>query len=309
MSVNFCTKRDVTVDTLKANVVRTDALIITGGGGGTSTFDDASFRIENIVDDTKQIAFDAASISAATTRTITMPDEDVTLIPDTRTITAGVSLSGGGDLSADRTIDLDIVGTPAETTPDNADEILIQDVSAVAVRKMTRANFLSGLGIFTPSYICLRRNVTLGTGNPFTGTVVTLANTAAGENGFVDVTSAVLDQTVVSSGLTFSTPDITVPVGGAGIYEYSVSGTIRPNANTRVMIIGLSVNGAAASPLISAASSGAAANNYADFAGACLLSLSDSDTVAVQIAQNNEAGAAVNDTEVAMFNVTMKRIA
>jgi hypothetical protein len=40
---------------------------------------DGTFRIKNTVDDTKQIAFNAANISTATTRTITMPDANVDL--------------------------------------------------------------------------------------------------------------------------------------------------------------------------------------------------------------------------------------
>lgn len=44
-----------------------------------STQLDGTFRIENTSDPTKKIAFDASSISTATTRTITMPDANVNL--------------------------------------------------------------------------------------------------------------------------------------------------------------------------------------------------------------------------------------
>jgi uncharacterized membrane protein (Fun14 family) len=50
------------------------------------------------------------------------------------------------DLSANIGLRVDITGTTAETVADNADEILIYDVTAGALRKMTRANFVSGLG-------------------------------------------------------------------------------------------------------------------------------------------------------------------
>ena len=46
---------------------------------GSSTPSDATFRIQDNGDTTKQIAFEAFGISTSTTRTITMPDEDVTL--------------------------------------------------------------------------------------------------------------------------------------------------------------------------------------------------------------------------------------
>jgi len=54
--------------------------------GGT-TFSDATFRIQDNVDATKQIAFEAASITTGTTRTITVPDFDLTLVGLTNTQT------------------------------------------------------------------------------------------------------------------------------------------------------------------------------------------------------------------------------
>jgi hypothetical protein len=60
------------------------------------------------------------------------------------TTAANSGLSGGGDITASRSLVVDITGTTVETSADNADEILIWDVSANARRKMTRANFLGG---------------------------------------------------------------------------------------------------------------------------------------------------------------------
>lgn len=60
-------------------------------------------------------------------------------------ISAGAGLTGGGDITASRTLSVDINGTTAETSADNADKILIYDNSASALRSMTRANFLSGM--------------------------------------------------------------------------------------------------------------------------------------------------------------------
>ena len=57
---------------------------------------------------------------------------------------ANSGLSGGGDITASRSLVVDITGTTAETSIANNDEILIYDVSASARRKMTRANFLAG---------------------------------------------------------------------------------------------------------------------------------------------------------------------
>jgi hypothetical protein len=49
------------------------------GSAGSSTPADNVFRIQDNSDNTKQIAFEASSIGSGTTRTITMPNSDVTL--------------------------------------------------------------------------------------------------------------------------------------------------------------------------------------------------------------------------------------
>jgi hypothetical protein len=66
-------------------------------------------------------------------------------VPTSRTITAGTGLSGGGDLSANRTLSLDINGLTDEPSIASGDYVAIYDVSAGALRKMTRANFVAGL--------------------------------------------------------------------------------------------------------------------------------------------------------------------
>jgi hypothetical protein len=58
---------------------------------------------------------------------------------------ADSGLAGGGDITASRSLSVDIAGTTAETSPAGGDELLINDVSAGALRKITRSNFLSGI--------------------------------------------------------------------------------------------------------------------------------------------------------------------
>ena len=62
------------------------------------------------------------------------------------TIGAGTGLSGGGSLAANRTLALDIAGLTAETVAADADLLAVHDSSAGALRKMTRANLLAGVG-------------------------------------------------------------------------------------------------------------------------------------------------------------------
>jgi len=50
------------------------------GSAGSSTPADNVFRIQDNGDNTKQIAFEASGIGSGVTRTITMPNSDVTLV-------------------------------------------------------------------------------------------------------------------------------------------------------------------------------------------------------------------------------------
>lgn len=65
--------------------------------------------------------------------------------PTSRTLTAGSGLSGGGDLSANRSFAVDINGLTAESAIAGGDYVMIYDVSASALRKMTRSDFVAGL--------------------------------------------------------------------------------------------------------------------------------------------------------------------
>lgn len=64
-----------------------------------------------------------------------------TSVQAARAINTGSGLSGGGDLSADRTLLLDINGITAETVPAIADTLAIYDDTAAASRKVTLDNF------------------------------------------------------------------------------------------------------------------------------------------------------------------------
>jgi hypothetical protein len=84
----------------------------------------------------------------------------VAKVPTARTVSAGAGLTGGGDLSANRTLALDINGLTAETSIAAGDYVAIYDASAAALRKMTRADFIAGLGAGISSAYA---NVTDGT--------------------------------------------------------------------------------------------------------------------------------------------------
>tara|TARA_Y100001951_G_scaffold84075_1_gene73289 strand:- start:220 stop:801 length:582 start_codon:yes stop_codon:yes gene_type:complete len=73
------------------------------GSAGSSTPADNVFRIQDNSDATKQIAFEASGISSGTTRTVTMPDEDVTLGEGGVVSTAGKFFSNYNTISSNVT--------------------------------------------------------------------------------------------------------------------------------------------------------------------------------------------------------------
>jgi hypothetical protein len=94
--------------------------------------------------DSGMIPNTAAGTIAATNIQAAINELDTDKVATTRAINtaAGSGLTGGGDLSADRSLSVNINGTTAETVVAGADEILIYDASATALRKMTRTNFV-----------------------------------------------------------------------------------------------------------------------------------------------------------------------
>lgn len=66
-------------------------------------------------------------------------------VPQTRTISTGEGLSGGGDLSANRTLGHDLDGLTDEATPANADLVLVERASDAGIRKVELQN-LPGAG-------------------------------------------------------------------------------------------------------------------------------------------------------------------
>lgn len=100
--------------TVKGALSGIDAALATAGG---TEFSDATFRIEDNLDDTKKIAFEASGVSTGTTRTITMPDANVDLgdMASAGDVADLVTLSG---VAANST---DLGSFTGTTIPDNSD--------------------------------------------------------------------------------------------------------------------------------------------------------------------------------------------
>ena len=66
---------------------------------------------------------------------------------------ADSGLTGGGDITTTRNLSVDITGTTAESAVVDTDEFLFYDVSAGALRKVTRAEILAGIAESSPGDI------------------------------------------------------------------------------------------------------------------------------------------------------------
>ena len=89
--------------------------------------------------------------------------------PNTRTIGTDAPLAGGGDLSANRTLSLNITGLAADT-PVLADEMMFYDVSGSDINKVTLTNLKTALN---GSYTASRVIETDGSGNLQVGAATT----------------------------------------------------------------------------------------------------------------------------------------
>jgi hypothetical protein len=108
---------------------------------------------------------------------------------------AGTSgLTGGGDITATRNLSVDIIGTTAETSANDADSILIYDDSASALRRMTRANFLVGSGGVLPTDI-LETSFSAANDQTTPADVTGLAFSSSSVRGFEALVTVAIDAT------------------------------------------------------------------------------------------------------------------
>ena len=124
-----------------------------------------------------------------------------------------------------------ITGQTAETSIAGGDSILIYDDSATALRKMTRTNFVSGIGgTNTPSFFAYKtsdQNI-----SDSTVTKITLTSEVYDTDSAYDTTNS----------------KFTVPSGKAGKYLFTYGGLIGNFSDGHWCEVSISVNGTEISP-------------------------------------------------------------
>lgn len=102
------------------------------------TLTDASTFFRDDADSTKKMQFECSGITTSTTRTLTVPNESGTLVLQSRQVNTDATMTGGGDLSTNRTL-----GVASNT---NTQKVEIYK-SSIAVGTRKRINLIPGSNI------------------------------------------------------------------------------------------------------------------------------------------------------------------
>lgn len=172
---------DLTVDvSTGATIVE---VTITGGGGGGA--------VDSVNGETGVVVLDAADVGA---------------VPTARTITAGTGLTGGGDLSADRTLTV-AYGATAGTAAEGNDARLTNARTPTAHAASHQDGGSDELALdgsqITTGTVAPGR---LGSGTPSAGTVL------RGDGTWAVVPATVFVPAALFMGATFTTPTLSVPI-------------------------------------------------------------------------------------------------
>ncbi len=165
--------------------------------------------------------------------------------PTTRAINSGDGLSGGGDLSADRALALDIAALTALTAPATGDEVPVEDVSVPGRRKITLADLLKVVNALTEDTapdtaadFLLEYDASVGVAKK-----VLMSKVGGGGSILVATPGVTEDATEVSTTSTIPDDD-TIPQSGEGAAYTQLDTTYTPAATANILIIDVLVWGA-----------------------------------------------------------------
>jgi hypothetical protein len=221
-------------------------------------FPDNLFRITDNGDDTKKIAFEASGLTTATTRTLTMPDKNVTLGTDDDAIHDNVA----GEINA----------ITEKTTPVGADLLLIEDsADSNNKKKVQITNLPSGGGGTVNSAFSAHRITSNQTLNNIVETIFVANNEDRDEGG----------------DYSTSTGKFTAPV--TGWYTFNATLTIQTFAFGNMFVRIYQNTTKVAEDFTDAPSAG-----VFNLGCSATLYLTSGDTVDVRAYQNSGSTASIN---------------
>ena len=169
---------------------------------------------------------------------------------------------------------LAVTGQTAETSIADADTILIHDASASALRKMTKANFVSGIGGANTPYFLL---------NQSSATTV-----ATGTRTKVNIDNAVID---TASGLDTTNKRWVVPSSQGGTYFVCYAGRVETSADFDEVNFTINKNGTVIF------SKWGVSRSYDTFTGSFLVALSATDYLEMFVKQSSGSNKNISTTD------------
>ena len=179
-----------------------------------------------------------------------------------------------GSVGNSQTAPTIITGQTAETSIATDDTILIHDTSASALRKMTRANFVSGIGGANTPYFLL---------NQSSATTV-----ATGTRTKVNIDNAVID---TASGLDTTNKRWVVPSGQGGTYFVCYAGRVETSDDFDEVNFTINKNGTVIF------SKWGVSRSYDTFTGSFLVALSATDYLEMFVKQSSGSNKNISTTD------------
>jgi len=233
-----------------------------------------------------QILGDVLDLGVPSDDTVTASKLSSNAVTTSKILDANVTLAklGADSVNATKIADgsienehlnvLAVTGQTAETSIADADTILIHDASASALRKMTKANFVSGIGGANTPYFLL---------NQSSATTV-----ATGSRTKVNIDNAVID---TASGLDTTNKRWVVPSSQGGTYFVCYAGRVETSADFDEVNFTINKNGTVIF------SKWGVSRSYDTFTGSFLVALSATDYLEMFVKQSSGSNKNISTTD------------
>lgn len=212
-------------------------------------FSDATFRIQDDADDTKEAAFEASGITTATTRTFTFPDKSGTLATTDDTIVAYNAVSGlilSNDTDADHDINI-TAGQAADSSNVSyltlASEMTKQIDATWAIGDDAGGLFSGSVAVDTTYHVFVIEKDSDGSIDAGFDTSVTAVNIPSGYTKYRRIGSVVTDGSSNIIGFKqrgnefiFDTPILDISNGSTGTSANTGTMTTPSGVNVKVLL-------------------------------------------------------------------------
>ena len=184
--------------------------LVAAGGGGSTVFADADFRVQDNLDATKQAAFQVSGLTTGTTRTYTLPDVsgEVALLAGSQSFTGDKTFAGVTTVR-DSNFFLTDLADPAK-----AAQFRLDDITSGSTRIFTLPNSNGQLAILTAFPQVFQGQTTFAHGTLTFGSLATASTIGVGTGATTTGVTKTVD--IGTAGLSGSTTTVTLGSGISG---------------------------------------------------------------------------------------------